>query len=251
MDAKFSEFSYGFAATSELAADLRSRRKAPVFPSLLAEAKLGWDVKLQSHAGAIVFVQFKISEALTRSTASEWYLYGAQYFRIYIRRRRHSNQHNLLKALAAREPFVYYLAPRFYELAAFDRSYVRSEVLANSISFPVGALPRLKDDDQHYICFRTGADAYWCSEEKQEVKSFGAQHVADEIVRFIDTDATPLTSDRLASLRGSLLDVAGHEALTREMVARKPTYSNIIHDIEYLSRTFLSAEALFVTQGDQ
>jgi hypothetical protein len=57
--AEFSEFSYGFAVTSEvderLGDDLIA---APVFPSLRQERDLGWDVKLRV-AGDSMYLQFK------------------------------------------------------------------------------------------------------------------------------------------------------------------------------------------------
>jgi hypothetical protein len=251
MDAEFSEFSYGFAVTSELAARLRTLKAAPVFPSLLAEGELGWDVKLQSRAGAVVFVQFKISEALTTRRALEWSTYGRKYFRIYIRRQSYSDQHNLLKSLAKRERFVYYLAPRFYELTSFDQAYTRSRVLANSVSFPLRNLPELQDDDQHYICFKNGTDARWYSEEPQRVRSLPAQQLPEEIVTHIDSDKTPLSLSRLAGLRDNLLSAVGRKALAQEMTAQNPTYSKVVRDIQYLSRTFLSAEALFVTKASE
>jgi hypothetical protein len=250
MDSEFSEFSYAFAATSELADQLRSLNAAPVFPSLIAEARLGWDVKLQTRPGAVVFLQFKTPEALTMASALEWPLYRNEYFRIYIRRLRHSRQHNLLKSLANRERFVYYLAPRFYRISPFNRAYVSRTVIAESVSFPLQLLPVLRDDGQHYICYRTGADARWCSEEPQQIKAFPGQHLPGEIVKAIQPGQSPITLERLVNIRSGLLELSGRSALTQDMNLARPNFVRIAHDIEYLSRTFLSAETLFVTTAD-
>src|SRR3989337_2361193 len=119
MRAEFSEFSYGFAVSAELARTLRPRLTiAPIFPSLRKEAHLGWDVKLPIR-GIPYFIQFKLAEALTRSSAAEWRYYGQPYYRIYLHKARRSNQHNLLKNLANKSLHVYYVAPRFYRIGEF------------------------------------------------------------------------------------------------------------------------------------
>ena len=46
MKAEFSEFSYGFAITHELLNSDPDVRAAPFFPSLIAEDRLGYDLRL-------------------------------------------------------------------------------------------------------------------------------------------------------------------------------------------------------------
>ena|SRR2546425_11388435 len=71
MRADISEFSFGYAVTEALAQRWRPNlTAAPVFPSLLEEGKVGYDVKLQRR-GVPIFLQFKVSERMVRATARE------------------------------------------------------------------------------------------------------------------------------------------------------------------------------------
>jgi len=92
-----SEFSYGYAITEELAAgSVPPLTAAPIFPSLIAEGALGYDVELPFF-GAPLFLQFKLSDKLVRHTAAEAREFGIPYFRFHLRSRRHSLQHDLLQ----------------------------------------------------------------------------------------------------------------------------------------------------------
>ena len=257
MDCEFSEFSYGFAVTTELADALQPLSAAPVLPSLIAEGTGGWDLRLENQTGAVVFAQFKIPFACTRGNALEWDTYGETYYRLYVRRLSHSDQHNRLKRLSRRQRLVYYLAPRFYELATFNQEYLGATVLAESVAFPLRVLPLLTDDQQHYICYRTGTDGLWCSDGPVEVE--GEQHetlfrtFATELARRVD----PFSRDRLAGIRddlvGALTDEdeketpAAHIESARRMV-RRSGYDDISRDIVYLSRTYFNAETIFLTK---
>jgi hypothetical protein len=249
MEAKFSEFSYGFAATSELANQLKPLGAAPIFPSLVAEAKLAWDVKMQTRPGLALFVQFKLPRALTIASAREWPVYKALYYRLYVRRRRHSSQHNLLRKLSKKEPFVYYLGARFHELQQFNNNYLSSQVLKNSIAIPLRVLPDLKDNDQHYVSYQSISNAYWCSKEPQPVLAESGEVLAHSISSALNTsNPTPLSDNRLRTIREHILATLEETHLSAEFRARTNDMRQVVDDIQFLSRTFLSAEALFVTR---
>jgi hypothetical protein len=87
MKAHFSEFSYGYALTHELVNRFSTFVcAAPVFPSLVEEGRSGggYDVQLdlRGHSrGYLLFLQFKLSEFMVRSKASQWEDFGGPYFR--------------------------------------------------------------------------------------------------------------------------------------------------------------------------
>lgn len=249
MEAKFSEFSYGFAATAELANQLKPLGAAPVFPSLVAEAKLGWDVKMKTRPGLVLFVQFKLPRALTMARAREWPVYKSLYYRMYIRRRRHSKQHNLLRKLSMKEPFVYYLGARFYELQPFNNNYLSSKVLSNSIAIPLRQLPDLKDDEQHYISYQSASNAYWCSETPKPVRAESGELLVHTISSALSAaNPVPLSDNRLRAIRENILHTLEESQLSAEFRARTNDMQQVVDDIQFLSRTFFSAEALFVTR---
>lgn len=83
-----SEFSYGYALTEELASGtFGPLTGAPIFPSLLAEGALGYDIAMPFH-GAPLFLQFKLSDKLVRNTAGEVAYLGVPYYRFYLRHER-------------------------------------------------------------------------------------------------------------------------------------------------------------------
>jgi hypothetical protein len=69
MKVGYTEFSYGYAFTENL---IRSHPTgamgAPVFPNLVQEAKLGYDVQIQLPAVPLFF-QFKLPDRMEKGTA--------------------------------------------------------------------------------------------------------------------------------------------------------------------------------------
>lgn len=162
MEPSFSEFSYGYAITSELVTgSFGPVVGAPVFPSLYAEGKKGggYDVKIP-YEGVPLFLQFKLSHYLCRSNASEWDSYGKPYYRVYLRPLRHSDQHNLLIALEQYGNDVYYVAPEFHTVSELDDYYSDHVVSDHSSFFSPLEIGELPDDDYHYLTFVT-SDAYY------------------------------------------------------------------------------------------
>ena len=152
MKAEFSEFSYGFALAFEIMNVLYPTASgAPFFPSLQREASLGYDINFTA-AGWPLFLQFKLADYMTRR-AKYSRLYNGPFYRVAVHRRKDSDQHNLLKSLATREPEVYYVAPAFRRQRDFNRLFVNDEVFTNTVFIPLDVLPLLTDDDQHYITF--------------------------------------------------------------------------------------------------
>ena len=164
MDPAFSEFSYGFALSYEVMNAFRPTMVgSPLFPSLLEEANLGYDVAF-APTGWPLFLQFKLARYMKQRNAKYWGDYNAPYFRIDMHKRDKSNQHNLLRDLSKVEPEVYYAAPCFYQKSDFDNFFVTDRILMKSQFFPVSVLPKITDNDQHHIIFRsTSSNYFWHS----------------------------------------------------------------------------------------
>jgi len=163
-----SEFSYGFALTQELIGTLPAGLSAaPVFPSLIDEGREGggYDLLLD-YQGVLLFLQFKLSHEMTRATAKEWGKFGQPYFRMHLRSRRYSKQHELLLGLENGQNLVLYSAPAFRRREAFDDAYFKNEVAQRSVFVRPSAIGPLTDDDEHYVAFRLQGDAYFCSQPR-------------------------------------------------------------------------------------
>jgi hypothetical protein len=166
MESHISEFSYGYALTSELVAlyDLKSAG-APEFETQNAEGNEGggWDVKLP---GIPIFLQYKRSSRMVRNTAGEASLFpGLPYFRMYLHRRNHSDQHQLLLDLASQGNVVAYAAPGFSEPDELNEAYSSDQAAERSIFIQPSAIGPLTDDDHHWIAFQSNPlVAFFCSE---------------------------------------------------------------------------------------
>ncbi len=166
MKSEFSEFSYGFAFTDAFVRRRGSLTTAPVFPNLRDEGSKGWDVRL-NLPGASFFLQFKLSDRLTRPNATYWAVHGGEYSRIDITPLGRSPQHNLLKDLNDRgEDNVFYVAPFFYTMSEFDDAYISNTIYDRSLLVPVSRLRRLTDYEDHHITFDGSNDFRWHTDEE-------------------------------------------------------------------------------------
>lgn len=174
MKVGYTEFSFAYAFTENL---VRSRAfapaGAPVFPNLVQEAQLGYDVRIDLPATPFFF-QYKLPELMTRSSAFE--IAGGQcprlttdFFRIALMRRDVSDQHKHLIAWEGRYPgLVFYAAPSFPHCAAFNHSYAGGSVAQDSALFSPAEIGPLPDDKTHTIAYKPGLSVgYFCSEPKQ------------------------------------------------------------------------------------
>ncbi|PVA08804.1 hypothetical protein DC366_17020 [Pelagivirga sediminicola] len=109
MKVGYTEFSFGYAFTENLIRGSTSAPAgAPVFPNLVQEATLGYDVRIDFPAVPLFF-QYKLPELMTRASAFE--IAGGlcpgltlEFFRIALMRRDVSAQHQLLIDREGRYP---------------------------------------------------------------------------------------------------------------------------------------------------
>jgi hypothetical protein len=164
MKPDISEFSYGYALTDELIHwHGTSLTAAPVFPSLYQEGQTGggYDVMLQ-RPGLPLFLQFKLSDCMIRSSAQEVQdgLFNVPYYRMHIRPARHSEQHEMLLDLESRGNEVYYLAPAFHTPEELNDSYLTHQVRARSLWLRpsiIGPLPMTNMLHSRFLAFTISA----------------------------------------------------------------------------------------------
>lgn len=173
MKVGYTEFSYGYAFTENLIRSSASAPTgAPVFPNLVQEAQLGYDVKI-TLPGQPLFFQFKLPEHMRRGTAFELTKYhcpgiAVPFFRVALMRRDLSNQHKCLLALEKKHPHaVFYVAPFIESTNQFNRSYNNAKVHENSVYLSPRSIGKLPDDLAHTIAYQSGLKtAYFCSDPK-------------------------------------------------------------------------------------
>lgn len=153
MKPDLSEFSYGFALTSELIQSCHLQSLgAPVFPSLKAEGRTGggYDVKLPFIP---VFLQFKLSDYLTTNRALDFNRLGGPYYRFKLRALSYSKQHELLLELEKKWSSVFYSAPRFHTSSELNKAFALGRVRKQSVFIRPSSIGVLPDESEHTVSF--------------------------------------------------------------------------------------------------
>ncbi len=261
MKPNISEFSYGYAVTDELIHWHDFPITAtPVFPSLYQEGQLGggYDVKLPLY-GLPLFLQFKLSDHMIRGSAREAQagLLSVPYYRMHLRPRRHSAQHEMLLDLEkSGGEAVFYVAPAFHQSSELDHAYRHHEVGARSMWLRPSCIGQLPDDDDHYVAFSDPCQTpVFCSEPREidapvDFNSF-SEYIAAQLTR---RGETALSEDVLHRLAHTLRTIVGknHAVPLYESSRRfnDMTGVNPIAWIEFCARTFLDAQFYVVRHQD-
>jgi len=170
MKPDISEFSYGFALTSELVDRYGIRPAgAPIFPNLQQEGQSGggYDVEIPAIA---VFLQFKLSHRMERQSALHAATIGVPHYRFELRPLKHSDQHNLLLELEAADNEVYYVAPEFHQAPELNARFAARTVAANTAFFSPSDIGQLADEGEHFVAFRSGNALGWTFSEPRELR---------------------------------------------------------------------------------
>ena len=153
----FSEFSYGYAVTEAIAEFFRPTLvAAPVLPSLIEEASLGYDLKM-TVKGVPFFVQFKTCEERVRGNAkaAREGLLPVPHYVYLLRTSGKSCQHEHLLKLEKEYPGgVVYVAPAFVRADELDRCYLDRQIPDKSYCFAPLSIGPFHDRKPHHIAFR-------------------------------------------------------------------------------------------------
>ena len=203
MRPSISEFSYGFAITSELVQAPGAVTAAPVFPSLRAEGQQGggWDVRLD-RPGVPLFLQFKLCDQMTRRTCKEAQKgFNVPCYRMHLRPARSSRQHEMLLDLEESGQEVYYSAPMFHLPEQLNDAFLQGAVRARSVWLRPSDIGPLPDDRDHHVSFEPGGSRMRFSEPKpiEAKREFEdvEKHLAD---RLRERGRIALSEERLARL---------------------------------------------------
>jgi len=252
---QISEFSYGFALTSELTRNNNKLSAAPYFPTLYAEGRFqgGYDVAIE-YLSAPIFLQFKLSERLIKSNAKEYNLFNSSYFRYKIWSKKHSKQHQLLLELEKKYPnSVFYAAPSFSELNEFNKHYLNSQVAENSTFLSPNQIGEIKDLKEHCVVFskKLLPAGYFCSEPRK-ISFCNLEQILEKNV---PKGHEKISYQFVASLVRNMFDIL------KEVFIELDMFDNPIEDYEkmlqdekvsvyelasFLSKTYFSCELLFL-----
>ena len=200
MKAEFSEFTYGYSLVHELV-DSLSCTAVPIFPSLIEEGKKGggYDAKLLSKKGKLLYLQFKLSDWMKARNAREYKIRGHSlslpYYRFEITSRRISKQHKLLLALESVEPLTFYAAPAFHLIEEINAHWNQSSATPNSVFVKPRSIGNLYDYYTHRVCFDAtlmrNNRAYLFS-DPQEIEVLPFQSLLDHLIAEVDGEIDTL-----------------------------------------------------------
>ncbi|MUZ73305.1 hypothetical protein GOZ90_11490 [Agrobacterium vitis] len=214
MKVGYTEFSYGYAFTENL---IRSHPTgttgAPVFPNLVQEATLGYDVEINLPAVPLFF-QFKLPERMKKGTAFELSTGSCPglttpFYRIGLMRNDLSKQHAHLIELEKKHPgCVFYAAPWLFDIHAFNSSYSLGRVFQDTAFFSPGDIGPLPDNKQHTIAYRGDlGHAFFCS-DPQEIRCTTFDDVQQKIGALLKQKQYADASETFRITRNQIVDLA-------------------------------------------
>jgi len=166
---RLSEFSYGYGVTREVERQLRRQglRATPFLPSLLHEARLGFDVAFD-RPGTPLLLQFKLGQAMRRFVPGPRPALQQPFWRYHIDTAEPDGQFELLLKAEQDGADVFYLAPKFHDWEAYLDAFENRRVVQTSLIVSPGEIRRTLEahsvpDGAHKIVYDERR-AYLCSE---------------------------------------------------------------------------------------
>jgi hypothetical protein len=226
MKPEISEFSFGFALTAELIATFNLKSAgAPEFATQYAEGQVGggWDVKLSATP---IYLQFKRSHRMVTRGAQEYHLFSSlPFYRMYIHRRNHSDQHQLLLDLENLGNLVLYAAPGFSRSSELQTVYSADRVAESSLFLRPSEVKALADDEQHWVAFQMVPErTYFCSQPRRVKAEPAKQLFTHDALRALSKGNQPeLSNEFFLRISNEMLTVYEHHgrfALGTELMAK-------------------------------
>lgn len=213
MKPDISEFSFGYALTEDLVTWAGSPvTAAPIFPSLIKEGSPGGGFDLRLELGGVpLFLQFKLTDCMVRRNSREIAdgLLNPPLYRMHLRPRKHSRQHDLLLALEAAGSAVYYAAPVFHTPAELNAVYLNQQTIQNSRFIAPSAIGLLPDDEPHHVSFADVGPAWFLSQPTKIQGSISSDALARQLFdRIRHHGDRAVSADRLQELLEAMLRIA-------------------------------------------
>lgn len=252
-----SEFSYGYAVTEALIRKWRGAiSAAPRFPSLRDEGNSeGYDVCLP-FPGFPLYIQFKVSDFMRGDPRArevrDGYFTGT-FYRMHLRSRKRSRQHDLLLDWERKGNTVYYVGSALPSLDHFNVAYRSGTVLAESAYVKPVAIGRILDNDEHHIAFDFPLTKFvFCSQPKPSDTPIGYTAFQNALTNRLDQAQQSLEA-HLSQDRNLLRQLIFAGMLfAQEDRDHLDQLLDLLYDdaarVAYMSQVYLGCAVLFVTR---
>lgn len=259
MKSLISEFSYGYALTEELTNGSHGGLTgAPIFPTQNQEGVIGgYDIHIP-YTGIPIFLQFKLSEYLSRRSAKEWTDFGGPYYRMQIRPTRFSDQQRLLVEWEALGNETFYVTPEFHRQSELNTFYLGNAIVDNSAFFSPSDIGLLPDEKDHYVVFARNNPIGWfhSSETRKTKKRFQKGEFEEYFISIVRERPKELSLEFFQAGNEhfiGFLEARGKEidSIRRferaQSISDKRTRNDAALLLSYLTRTYLDAELVIIT----
>lgn len=255
---QFSEFSYGYCLTEDLIVGLGTPlTAAPVFPSLREEGQPGggYDVRL-NRPGIPLFLQFKLVHQMVRGNADEVKKghFHAPFYRMHLRPRLISDQHQSLLSLEQAGNTVFYVAPGFHTAMALNINYAQRRVWDQSFRINPTLIGPLPDDGPHHVTFHqpSGIWRVYSDNPSKEGRAPEKGEIAGLLKRRIAERGKRNLHEQIGELDASLQTIVKSrniERNERERVDIRELGDQVdpLRRVAYIARQFFDCQMLFVT----
>jgi len=207
---QFSEFSYGYCLTEDLIVGQGTPlTAAPVFPSLIEEGQpgVGYDVRFE-RPGTPLFLQFKLVHQMVRGNADEAKRghFQPPFYRMHLRSRVISDQHQSLLSLEQAGNDVFYVAPGFHTTMELNTTYAQRRVWDRSFRINPTLIGPFPDDQPHHVTFQqpSGTWRFYSDEPSKEGRAPETEEIATSLRRRIAERGERNLRDQIGDLDVSL-----------------------------------------------
>ena len=207
---QFSELSYGYCLTEDLIVGQGTPlTAAPLFPSLIEEGQpgVGYDVRFD-RPGTPLFLQFKPVHQMVRGTANEARRghFQPPFYRMHLRSRRISDQHQSLLSLEQAGNDVFYVAPGFHTTMELNTTYAQRRVWDRSFRINPTLIGPLPNDRPQHVTFQqpSGTWRFYSDEPSKEGRAPMTEEIASSLQRRIAERGARNLRDQIVDLDASL-----------------------------------------------
>lgn len=255
---QFSEFSYGYCLTEDLIVGQGTPlTAAPVFPSLLEEgqAGVGYDVRFD-RPGIPLFLQFKLVHQMVRGNATEARSGDFQppFYRMHLRPRAISDQHQSLLSLEQAGNEVFYVAPCFHTATDLNANYAQRRVWGRSFRINPTLIGALPDDGPHHVTFQqpSGVWQFYSDEPSKRGRAPETVEITGSLQRRIVERGSRNLREQIGDLDASLQALVKSRNVHRSERERVDIgelggHVDPLRRVAYIARQFFDCQMLFVT----
>jgi hypothetical protein len=193
---RLSEFSYAYGVTREVEELLRDQglKATPFLPSLLHEAKLGFDVGFD-RPGTPLMLQFKLGQTMRRFVPTPGPTLQSPFWRYRIDTAERDGQFRLLLNAEQNGADVFYVAPRFHDWETYLEAFEKRHVVMNSLIVKPGAIRQTLNahrvpDGEHKIVYDKST-AYLYS-EPIELSHMSSSDFAEQLRAHVESRETSI-----------------------------------------------------------